>query len=283
VRGHARSPRALRPAGLLKTTDTGQVDWSTDKPYPGNGNYASYYEIRSLPASGGLPTIFFRVEYGSQGWNSVFSASTRWRSGTGTDGAGNLINESIPIASAPQLAGSRSLATSQRPMFISIVDGNLNIIMPFVVSSLGTTENGWYSCERLKNAAMVDQATGFMVCTRTINAGITSYTHLFPSTVYNSVVNRPPCDFPAGSATQAVNGPRMGFFPLYPNLGGIMAPPQLGVVFYMRADMLNADTTLIPITLTINGRPTNYYAFQATDWSGINGSTQPYGVCVRME
>lgn len=74
-------------AGFTKTTDTGQVNWSTVS-YTGSSNATFGYEIRKI-ANAVLGDLYCRMEFR---WGNFGQGSTViWMSvGTGTDGAGNL-------------------------------------------------------------------------------------------------------------------------------------------------------------------------------------------------
>ena len=78
----------LNATGFTKTSDTGQVNWSTNASVPGNNSW-TLYEIRQ-PASDPLQTgstkYYIRIEYGQRGSAPCFRVTL----GTGTDGAGNL-------------------------------------------------------------------------------------------------------------------------------------------------------------------------------------------------
>lgn len=82
---------ALQAIGLVRTGDTGQMNTATIT-YPGAAQGSAGYEIRRFddPLQASYP-IYIR-------WDAMRSANAnapavRFRFGTGTDGAGNLINE----------------------------------------------------------------------------------------------------------------------------------------------------------------------------------------------
>lgn len=77
---------ALSAFGLVRTADTGQIDWTTVSAPASNtmGGYEIWRFDDSLQATA---PVFFRMEYGS---SSAGSPMVTIQSGTGSDGAGNL-------------------------------------------------------------------------------------------------------------------------------------------------------------------------------------------------
>ena len=75
-------------AGLTKTADTGQIDWSTVLK-PTAPNLLVGYEIRKL-VNNTLDDIYFRIEYRSGQYSSGNNSFLRISCGFETDGAGNL-------------------------------------------------------------------------------------------------------------------------------------------------------------------------------------------------
>ncbi len=75
-------------AGLTKTADSGQIDWSTVLK-PTAPNLLVGYEIRKL-VNNTLDDIYFRIEYRSGQYSSGNNAFLRISFGLETDGAGNI-------------------------------------------------------------------------------------------------------------------------------------------------------------------------------------------------
>lgn len=79
---------ALAVAGLVKTTDTGQINWTTVTP-PVSANISAGYEIWRLNDSlQATAPVFFKFEFGSG--NPVGTPAMWVTVGTGTDGAGTI-------------------------------------------------------------------------------------------------------------------------------------------------------------------------------------------------
>jgi len=72
----------------VKTTDTGQIDWTTAVK-PAAANTSQGYEMwRSNDASGGIVQIYVKIEYGSSG---IATAPSFWITvGFGSNGTGSL-------------------------------------------------------------------------------------------------------------------------------------------------------------------------------------------------
>lgn len=77
---------ALAAIGLVQTSDTGQINWSTVN-HPGGGSIAAGYEIWRFADS----TIYMKLEYGS---STSSTAPQMWiTTGTGSNGSGTLTGQ----------------------------------------------------------------------------------------------------------------------------------------------------------------------------------------------
>ncbi len=79
---------SLAASGLVKTADTGQVDWTTVLKPTVSQTYTAYEVWRFNDDLQATAPIFIRLEYGVG--NPTTDPNTRVQVGTGTDGAGNL-------------------------------------------------------------------------------------------------------------------------------------------------------------------------------------------------
>ena len=80
----------LAAMGLVKTTDTGQIDWATVLR-PGVSTYAGYEIWRFNDALQATKPVFIKMEYG--GSATVDRPNLRVTVGTGTNGAGTLTGQ----------------------------------------------------------------------------------------------------------------------------------------------------------------------------------------------
>src|ERR1019366_10375320 len=72
-------------AGWTRTSDTGQVNWSTIATVPGAGSFV--YEI--LQTNDGATTYYLKVEYGTHNDGSN-NPAMRFTGGTSTTGTGSI-------------------------------------------------------------------------------------------------------------------------------------------------------------------------------------------------
>lgn len=79
---------AAQASGLVKTSDTGQVNWATVTKPVATNTKAGYEIYRFADTLQATYPIFFRVDYGSSGVTSGSGPSTWITIGTGSDGAG---------------------------------------------------------------------------------------------------------------------------------------------------------------------------------------------------
>ncbi len=109
--------QAIQAVGLVRTTDTGQINWGTAVA-PTAPNQSVGYEIYRLnDALQATAPFFFKIEYGS---GSATATPAVWiTTGIGSDGAGNITSPS----SRQQVACGSSTSTSS---FQSYVSGNVN-------------------------------------------------------------------------------------------------------------------------------------------------------------
>jgi hypothetical protein len=86
--------------GLIKTSDTGQIDWSTVLK-PSGGSLQRGYEVwRFNDALQATKPVFIRIDFGSG--NTAVSPSLWVTVGTGTNGAGTLTGQ---VGTTKQMAG----------------------------------------------------------------------------------------------------------------------------------------------------------------------------------
>lgn len=84
--------------GLVKTADTGQIDWNTAGPAPAAGqSLAVGYEIwRFNDALQATAPVFLRIDYGVG--SGLGGTNLNYRFGTGTNGAGTLSGASSTVS-----------------------------------------------------------------------------------------------------------------------------------------------------------------------------------------
>lgn len=111
---------ALQACGLVKTGDTGQINWSTANR-PGinvKAGYEVYYLNDSMHATAPL---YFKIEYGTG--SSYPNMPGIWYSlGKGSDGAGNLVSPFFE-SEGGRAANTTSPTPGSHPTYVCVVDG----------------------------------------------------------------------------------------------------------------------------------------------------------------
>lgn len=113
---------ALQTIGLVQTADTGQINLVT-ATRPGTSANAGYEIWRFNDALQATKPIFLKVFYGTT--NTATSPRVQIQVGTGSDGAGNLINPSSTFNAISGKAPSSTVTTYLSNF--SMVDGTLAI------------------------------------------------------------------------------------------------------------------------------------------------------------
>jgi hypothetical protein len=142
----------LTAAGLIKTTDTGQINWTTVNR-PSVINTAAGYEIWKLPDS----SIFFKIEYGSGAaldYPLIFITSGTGSSGTGTItgaiSAQTAVAHNRPVTSISQL----------HLTYISVTSYHFTLIFASTGSN-GTSPIGIYNCTKTVDASGAISTVGY--------------------------------------------------------------------------------------------------------------------------
>lgn len=117
--------------GLVKTSDTGQIDWATVNKAASN-NYAGYEIWRFNDSLQSTAPIFFKIEYGTVATNSL---GVRVTISTGTNGAGGLTGL-VGTAITCHYSATPNTSNSY-PSYFCHTEGFLGVV--FKMRSLGTT------------------------------------------------------------------------------------------------------------------------------------------------
>lgn len=141
----------LQAVGLIKTGDTGQIDWGTASR-PSGSSDAGYEIYQFNDALVGSDPLYMRVNYGS---NATSRPRITIQIGTETDGAGAL---SGPGASSTRLVTSGSTAAQ--------VDGSV-ALNNYMVHADGFFGFVW-GADLLRSSG-VDGALGFCAVARTVD------------------------------------------------------------------------------------------------------------------
>lgn len=111
----------LQTVGLVKTADTGQINWAT-VTRPGTSTAAGYEVYRFNDALQGTAPVFIKLEYGTAGTATI---PQLWLTvGTGSDGAGSItgaIFARLVCGNTPSVPSS----TTPYPSYICMSGGQL--------------------------------------------------------------------------------------------------------------------------------------------------------------
>lgn len=231
---------ALVALGLVKTSDTGQIDWATVLK-PAAGSTSAGFEIWRLnDALQSSAPFFIKIEYGS---GSAATTPSIWITiGTTTNGAGTLGGN---VSTRTQIRANGSSATLTNCYF-SGQSSRIN----FALWPMSSNNGIFVSIERLKDAAGADTSEGVYFLNGNTFNGYSAQTVGSVGIVSNA--ESPIC---AGtlSGTTAVLGTEVGTFPIYPARNK-MYPPCLGGIGYISADI----TAITPFPLTVYGVSRTY-------------------------
>ena len=146
--------------GLVQTADTGQVNWTTaTKPAV---NTTPHYEIwRMNDTQQASAPIFFRIEYGTS--NATNRPRMQLQVGTGSDGAGNLINPSTKSVLISATTGTNTTAYTS---YAAAGEGYFNCFLKG-----GSQHNALISICRTCDADSTPNALGWTVYFGGTNAG----------------------------------------------------------------------------------------------------------------
>ncbi len=121
-RTHVGLSDALTAAGMPKTSDTGQVDWTT-VTLPAVTVYTAYEIRRFNDAEQATEPIFFKIAYGFTNVSTTSHPTVRITVGRGSDGAGNLTGASSAVINV-----ALNPTTTVRPWLLSSDGGGFACI-----------------------------------------------------------------------------------------------------------------------------------------------------------
>lgn len=167
---------ALAGIGMVKTADTGQVDWLTAIKQAAVGTLIGYEIWRFNDALQATAPIFFRVEYyggmsaTTQGW------SLRLYVGTGSDGAGTITGHVTEATAASTTCGAGTAGVSAAgKVLASSGDGSMCAFFPFVAVG-ATLHTPAFLIDRSRNATGNPTSAGVTVARNNANASLANQT-----------------------------------------------------------------------------------------------------------
>lgn len=144
----------LGSGGLVKTADTGQIDWTTVPKPVVNNTFAGYEIWRFDDALQATVPIFIRIRYGVAG--AVNRPQITISIASGTDGAGNLTG---PVTTAQNTGANASkTAGATLPSFMSVSTDRLVMVLNY--DSADTNFGFGLAVERAKDSSGVNTSDG---------------------------------------------------------------------------------------------------------------------------
>lgn len=146
----------LAAAGLVQTTDTGQINWTTVAK-PVSNTIAGYEVWRMNDAMQATAPVFFKIEYG--GAASANAPRLQITVGTATNGAGTLSGTALTIARTPHGGSVAQISDNSRQSYLCVTEGFFGL--SWKIGS-GTTESSFFFA-RTVDSTGTPNATGAMV------------------------------------------------------------------------------------------------------------------------
>lgn len=173
----------LASAGLVKTADTGQIDWVTVARAAG-GTSAGYEVWRMNDAMQATKPVFFKLEYGSGPSTSV---PHMWLTvGGGSNGSGTITDTYLSrTLIAPN--GSLNADGGGRPTYISVQPGFVGVVVNGgCLSWAGANMScGYFFVIRTTDDSAVPTADGLAVIHQSGGSGPLASSHRLPGSPKN--------------------------------------------------------------------------------------------------
>lgn len=225
----------METGGIIKTSDTGQVNLTT-MTFPGANNTAAGYEIRRFSdALQATAPIFMKIEYARGG--GTFGFDIFLTLGTGSDGAGNITG----IKYSRTQLNLTSIFTSL-PCLISAGAS-------WVIFMLGTnnpgTQPGVFSLERTKTSTGADSNRGlYLLTNKTPQCRFIDYTGT--SSPINEAANWG-CFAPTQATSGLHSSGNVAVYPFYFFGAGETMPPSRNLVGGFDANFTDGSTCSVQL------------------------------------
>lgn len=252
---------ALAAVGLIRTTDTGQIDWTTViRPATAGPTYAGFEIWRFNDTLQATAPVFIRIDYGT-GTSTTANAGIAVTVGRATDGAGTLTGSQVSQRIALNFGNTTTAYSS-----IAAGDGS-RITFGFFVNHATVSSSAVLVVERSKTSVGADDglATIFLIAGTASGSSIRQ--QYIPQTG-----GLPPMETAfigaISSASPSTYGGNVSVCPATPMAGGPLNP-GVNCVIYSNGDF--ANQTQNPVTLYGTAR-TYYMVGNVAGVSGIANS-----------
>lgn len=145
----------LAAAGLVKHTDTGQINWTT-VTRPGISTAAGFEIWRFNDSLQGTAPIFIKLEYGTA--NAATTPSMWATVGTGTNGSGTITGTAT---ARQQIVVPTAVGASSYPSYLCALEGHCGLAWK-IGAQTGSAGAGLFSVTRTHDAAGAATADGYM-------------------------------------------------------------------------------------------------------------------------
>lgn len=262
---------ALAAIGLVQTSDTGQINWTTVTK-PSGATASQGYEIwRMNDTAQSTAPIFMKIEYGSG--NSGANPSIYLTIGTGSNGSGTL--NGTPIAARFQIPNSSGVDTA-RPGFACAQDGFF--WLSFAGASAGAQLTFSFGFHRFCDASGVANTDGgfFWYTASMITGAITGITYYRPTATVRTVIFPIPMPSPGGLTSHAYGSD----VAIYEPVVWSDRPSRVaGILGCMKGDFaagtplsvtaFGSSRTVLPLTSTGGPRAVDYAASTAAGFLAV--------------
>lgn len=247
---------AFASFGLVKTGDTGQIDWTTVTAPASSGVFPGYEIWRFADTLQATAPVFMKVEYGS--WNSSGNPAIRFTVSTGSDGAGALTG----TTSGAIIARTNSTHSAALNCYVS---GSTNrFALALWAGSDGQAISSalpfFLMIERTVDEVGAPTAEGVLLLWKNRDAGTWNQVVWTPTGLATSVETTMGCMAPQNGSGTA--GSQTSVYPLYYSKGCLL-PAGLNVLGYIEAnftawvtatfDFYGASRTYLPIAAGVTG------------------------------
>jgi hypothetical protein len=144
--------------GWVRTSDTGQINWTTVAVPSGAGVFMGYSIFRMADTLQSTTPIFLKVEYGSSS-AATATPAIRITVGQSTNGTGSITGNAIaPVA----INAPGTYATADAVSYYSGSTGWF-VMATWVSASVATNTGIFFSIERTKDTTGADNAEGVLI------------------------------------------------------------------------------------------------------------------------
>lgn len=231
----------LQAVGLVKTADTGQINWAT-VTRPGTSTAAGYEIYRFNDALQGTAPVFLKLEYGT---GSTVSNPQLWLTvGTGSDGAGTITGTVVSRTVCATTPAAPSTSTPY-PSYVCMAGGQLMVCSKTGAGPSSSNSGMFWHVGRSTDDAGADTADGVVCYYKTagsINQSAQFRYFAEPATIAatgTSGIGGPYCMVPA-SLTSSLFGADIQAFKHYAAFP--LVRPTVGLVTVLTAEVPAGNT-----------------------------------------